>query len=311
MSNWNYASSGRSRGRISKNSSQFQTPWINEVHITSWKVNDELNKSLIQREQFKHFKEIKKYNEIMKNNSKFSYAPLKFNENLKLISLASLDIETFEDQYSKEQIPLCITACIKLNSNVSNNNSPDFATICILLDGELFNSSILNREKALSNLWKSFWSEVNKICLNEGYPKVTFMVHNLGKFDGSFLIKGLMYAVNYNLVQTLIDNQHKFITISAPLKDVKIVMRDSMRIFPVSLQQLCEVFNVKGKFSKYNKEFNKLSILKPGNPLHKQFLNYAVQDSISLLNSMSKAQIIYFKNIVLIFVLLLVQLPYH
>jgi hypothetical protein len=87
----------------------------------------------------------------MKNNynNRFSYSPLKFNENFKLISLASLDIETFEDQYSKEQIPLCITACIKLNSNVSNK-SPNFATICILLDGELFNSSILNREKALS-----------------------------------------------------------------------------------------------------------------------------------------------------------------
>jgi len=84
----------------------------------------------------------------MKNNNLYSYSPLKFNENLKLISLASLDIETFEDQYSKEQIPLCITACIKLNLNFSNNNK--FATICITLDGELFNSSILNREKALA-----------------------------------------------------------------------------------------------------------------------------------------------------------------
>ena len=120
------------------------------------------------------------------------------------------------------------------------------------------------------------------------------MVHNLGKFDGSFLIKGLMYAVDYNLVNTLIDNQHKFITISAPLKHVKIVLRDSKRIFPVSLQELCEVFNVKGKFSKYNPEFNKLSILKPGNPLHKQFISYAIQDSIALLQAMSKAQIIYY-----------------
>jgi hypothetical protein len=86
------------------------------------------------------------------NNNKFSFAPLKFNENLKLISLASLDIETFEDQYSKDQIPLCITACIKLNSNVSTNNSPNFAKICITLNVELYNSNILNREKALSKL---------------------------------------------------------------------------------------------------------------------------------------------------------------
>jgi len=90
----------------------------------------------------------------MKNNfnNRFSYAPLKLNENFKLISLASLDIETFEDQYSKEQIPLCITACIKLNENSHSNNSPNFAEICITLDGELFNSNILNREKALSKL---------------------------------------------------------------------------------------------------------------------------------------------------------------
>jgi hypothetical protein len=90
----------------------------------------------------------------MKNNNfntRFSYAPLKLNENLKLISLASLDIETFEDQYSKEQIPLCITACIKLNENVSNNMQ-NFTEICITLDIKLFNSNILNREKALSKL---------------------------------------------------------------------------------------------------------------------------------------------------------------
>jgi DNA polymerase type B, organellar and viral len=91
-------------------------------------------------------------------------------------------------------------------------------------------------------------------------------------------------------------SRHKFITISAPLKDVKIVLRDSQRIFPVSLQELCEVFKVKGKFSKYNPEFNKLSILKPGNPLNKLFLTYAIQDSIALLQAMSKAQIIYYEK---------------
>jgi hypothetical protein len=69
----------------------------------------------------------------------------------------------------------------------------------------------------------------------------------------SFVIKflvapegiGLMYAVNYWLVETLINNNYipstsglrcNFITISAPLKDVKIVLRDSKRIFPVSLK---------------------------------------------------------------------------
>jgi hypothetical protein len=53
------------------------------------------------------------------NKSKFAYTPLKFDNQLKLISLAALNIKTFEDEYSKEQIPLCITACISLNQKVS------------------------------------------------------------------------------------------------------------------------------------------------------------------------------------------------
>jgi len=37
-----------------RNVSNFQTPWVNEVHVTSWKVSDQLNKKLIKREGFKH-----------------------------------------------------------------------------------------------------------------------------------------------------------------------------------------------------------------------------------------------------------------
>jgi hypothetical protein len=38
-----------------RNVSKFQTPWVNEIHVTSWKVNDQLNHNLIIREENKHF----------------------------------------------------------------------------------------------------------------------------------------------------------------------------------------------------------------------------------------------------------------
>lgn len=53
------------------------------------------------------------------------------------------------------------------------------------------------------------------------------MVHNLGKFDGLFKIKGLTLAVNYKIIETLVDKNKSFIIMSAPLKNVNLVFRDS------------------------------------------------------------------------------------
>jgi len=52
-----------------RNVSKFQFPWINEVHVTSWKVSNELNKSLIQRAELKRLinREAFKHNQDNKN----------------------------------------------------------------------------------------------------------------------------------------------------------------------------------------------------------------------------------------------------
>ena len=70
-------------------------------------------------------------------------------------------------------------------------------------------------------------------------------------------------------MDTIIDTHNKFITISYKYyKEVSDKFGESSkndkdkvyRIFPVSLNQLCKVFNVDGKFSSYNVYFNNIEL---------------------------------------------------
>jgi hypothetical protein len=55
---------------------------------------------------------------------------------------------------------------------------------------------------------------------------------------------------------------------------------------------LCNIFEVKGKISNYIPEFNNLSLFNNSELLSK-FIDYSIQDSISLYNALKKAQEIY------------------
>jgi len=68
-----------------------------------------------------------------------------------------------------------------------------------------------------------------------------------------------------------------------------------MRVFPVSLQDLCELFGVKGKLSKYNIEFNDLSLFF-NKELLNQFKEYSIQDSLALYETLKTAQQIYLRD---------------
>lgn len=76
---------------------------------------------------------------------------------------------------------------------------------------------------------------------------------------------------------------------------------DSYRVFPSSLENLCKMYNVPGKFTKYKPEWNNISLLQAPQPLQgrggetelKVFLEYSMQDSICLLEALLKAQEIY------------------
>jgi hypothetical protein len=129
---------------------------------------------------------------------------------------------------------------------------------------------------------------------NLNLHKCVIFSHNLGSFDGYFIFKGLLGLPNINLdkVNSIIDDFHRFINIDIIFKDSKFIFKDSIRIFPISLQDLCDIFEVKGKLHPYTPEFNKMSLFENVDLLN-QFIQYAKQDSISLLQALSKAQNIY------------------
>src|SRR6266702_3031245 len=114
--------------------------------------------------------------------------------------------------------------------------------------------------------------------------------HNLGSFDGYFIFKGLLElpGVNIDKVNSIIDDFHRFIGID-------IIFKDTLRVFPVSLQELTKVFEVEGKLYSYNPEFNKISLFEDINLLN-QFVEYSKQDSICLLKALTKAQDIYIEE---------------
>jgi hypothetical protein len=86
------------------------------------------------------------------------------------------------------------------------------------------------------------------------------MIHNLGGFDGYFIYNYLSNRYTDEL-STILDKSNKFIIIQLQLDDITITFKDSIRIFPTSLNGLCQVFGVEGKLSSYDPSFNHLSIL--------------------------------------------------
>lgn len=117
----------------------------------------------------------------------------------------------------------------------------------------------------------------------------------MGNFDGYFLYKGLINYFNPSDVEAIIDESKSFITISLKTStyDCKIIWKDSIRLFPISLDKLCQMFNVKGKFTKYDPRFNDISLFN-NSKLWSLFKNYALTDAISLYNALIEAQKIYY-----------------
>jgi hypothetical protein len=100
------------------------------------------------------------------------------------------------------------------------------------------------------------WAECfNFIFSNQDYFKFMF-AHNLGSFDGFFIYKALINYCTFDSVKTIIDNKNKFITINYNNNQTKWL--DSYRIFPVSLEELCKVFNVTGKSNSYNLKYSNI-----------------------------------------------------
>lgn len=67
---------------------------------------------------------------------------------------------------------------------------------------------MLDKELALNNLWFDFLNYITN------YSIEYIFVHNLGNFDGYLIYKGLSEKLEPKFVNTIIDNQNRFITIN-------------------------------------------------------------------------------------------------
>ena len=207
--------------------------------------------------------------------------PLTVKAKVSLKSLATLDIETIE--HEGEQIPVCLSLVYNKNGTtiidktfVLNNPEVGFTTI---------NTSI-------QNLWLEFIVFSNEIFSRSTGDNCIF-VHNLGGFDGYMIYKGLFKVLEPHKIQTLIDADNKFILIRYYLDNgATVTFKDSYRVLPVSLNELCDIFKVEGKSGEYMQDFNSMSVLKDKTMLN-SLIAYNLEDSKALLRALKEAQQTY------------------
>jgi hypothetical protein len=102
----------------------------------------------------------------------------------------------------------------------------------------------------------------------------------LGSFDGLFIYQAVINRFKPHEGTCLIDNQNKFIQITLERQKLKIVFKDSYRIFPVSLKDLCIIWNIRGKTSIYKPEYHNITLFnKEIEKLLEEFKEYSLQDS--------------------------------
>lgn len=196
-----------------------------------------------------------------------------------------MDIETIASKFNNTQIPIAISLAYK-------NNDDKLFTKFLLTDVNLLNN-LKTEEIAVKNLFTELMNELVTIQ-NDINSKIIIFTHNLGSFDGFFIFKYLSQILDNDKINTIIDQHHKFIVIESEIKGINFIWKDSYRIFPVSLNALCKNFNQLGKTNEYNPIFNTLDFFLENNiELFKEFKEYSIQDSVSLLNSLLTAQKLY------------------
>ena len=185
----------------------------------------------------------------------------------------TMDIETMKSN-NGDQVPVFIS--------LSSKTKTEFF---------LINNS-LPLSEAVNDLWTRFFNCLESVIRNKVN---TVFVHNLGSFDGIFIYKFLANKFGNTNLKAILDDSNKFICISLKFGDKQVVFKDSYRILPVSLDDLCYIFNVSGKTSKYKEEFNRFNLFK-NKSLTSEFIKYGCQDSRALHKALSSAQKSYFNN---------------
>ena len=150
-----------------------------------------------------------------------------------------------------------------------------------------------NIELAVKELWNKYFNYLEKLELS--CDKLTIFAHNLGDFDGYFLYRGLMSCYHPENVSSIIDDSNTFISITCNALGELIEFKDSLRIFPMSLDKLCAMFDVEGKSTAYNPKFSNLELF--NNPtLLQEFISYSLQDAKALFEALFNAQNMYFSK---------------
>lgn len=231
--------------------------------------------------------QINKFN-IRAYNSKENYfTPLTKKENFldNYKNIVTVDIETMFLNDTTKHVPVMITIAY-YNINKYNKLITNFFLINI---HDIKNEGY---EYAANNMWQNFFNYL----LDYIDPSSVIFTHNLGSFDGLFIYYNLLNKTkNINKNSSIIDKDNKFIQIIANIEGHKFTFKDSMRIFPVSLNDLCEAFNVQGKISKHKDEWSKFNLFNNEKELN-EFIKYGLQDSVALLKALTKAQDIYWNN---------------
>lgn len=200
-----------------------------------------------------------------------------------LNTFATMDLETMD--FNGEQVPVAISfSMVDAEETVTDlffiidhskliydsNNIPTKESLDLVVDG----------------MWQEFFDFLNSSKENS---VKTIFVHNLGSFDGIFIFKYLIKIIKNVEPNVLIDNSNKFIKIAINLLASNIKWIDSYRIFPISLDNLCKTYHIKGKTEKYDMSFNNFSLFK-NQELFNRFKEYAIQDSRALMNALLSAQ---------------------
>jgi len=194
----------------------------------------------------------------------------------------TMDLETIYLEQIKGEVPIAITSCGFFKGKLDEK--------IFLIDNHLL---MKDHELALKQLWNKYFSYLEIVINNENTikDKLVIFAHNLGDFDGYFLYRGLLNHFNPDHINSIIDEANTFISIQHKLHPI-IEWKDSLRIFPMSLNKLCKMFGEIGKNMEYNPKFRDLNMF--NNPrLLNSFKKYALQDARALFDALFSAQLIY------------------
>lgn len=193
----------------------------------------------------------------------------------------TMDLETIS--LNGLETVVAISSCGWHNEQINNK--------IFLIDHNLL---IVNQELATKQLWNKYFTYLEDVIKTEEtiVDKLTIFAHNLGGFDGYFLYKALLNHYNPDYVSSLIDETNSFISIKN--NDIPLIeWKDSLRIFPISLDKLCKMFLVEGKTASYNPHFNNIDLFNH-TQLLQQFITYSKQDAKALYEALTTAQDIFF-----------------